>query len=147
MYAGGSTGLATLRRDGFASMDAGAEPGVLTTRAVITGGTHLFVNANAGDGELKVAVLGQDGVVLSKFEHNNCHAIRSDKTCQRVSWKGEEDLARLKERPVVFRFHLTNASLFSFWLSPNKSGASNGYVAAGGPGFTGPVDTVGIRQA
>src|SRR5262249_33817123 len=34
MYAGGSTGLAVLRRDGFASMDAGASPGLLTTRPV-----------------------------------------------------------------------------------------------------------------
>ena len=34
-------------------------------------------------------------------------------------------------------------SLYSFWVSPDKSGASYGYVGGGGPGFTGAIDTVG----
>ena len=46
-------------------------------------------------------------------------------------------------KPVRFRFHLSNGSLYSFWVSPDKSGASHGYVGAGGPGLTGPTDTVG----
>jgi len=46
---------------------------------------------------------------------------------------------------VRFRFHLRNGALYAFWVSPDKSGASRGYVAAGGPGFTGPTDTVGSR--
>ena len=41
------------------------------------------------------------------------------------------------------RFHLKNGSLYAFWVSPDESGASHGYVGAGGPGFTGPRDTVG----
>jgi hypothetical protein len=48
-----------------------------------------------------------------------------------------------KGKPVKFRFYLTNGKLYSFWVSPNKYGASHGYVSAGGPGFTGLVDTVG----
>jgi len=48
---------------------------------------------------------------------------------------------------VRFRFCLTNGRLYSFWVSPNESGASCGYVAAGGPGFTGPTDTVGNGKA
>jgi hypothetical protein len=146
MYAGGSTGLATLRRDGFASMDAGTEGGLLTTRAVVFNGQYLFVNANASAGEILVEVLGQDGSVLPSFERKNCQPLRSDNTCQRVRWNGAEDLGHLKGRPVTFRFHATNAELFSFWISPSKSGASHGYVAAGGPGFTGPTDTVGAKH-
>ena len=46
-------------------------------------------------------------------------------------------------RPVRFRFQLTNGSLYAFWVSPDATGASHGYVAAGGPGFTGPRDTTG----
>lgn len=45
--------------------------------------------------------------------------------------------------PVKFRFHLKKSRLFAFWVSPEKSGASHGYVAAGGPGFTGLVDDRG----
>ena len=146
MYAGGGTGLATLRRDGFASMDAEGERGFLTTRAVIFNGKYLFVNCDARDGELRVDVLGEDGKVLAPFEIKNCLPIRTNGTCQRVSWKGVENLGRLTNRPVSFRFHAANSKLFSFWVSPNKSGASNGYLAAGGPGFTGPTDTVGSIQ-
>lgn len=146
MYAGGSTGLATLRRDGFASMDAGPEAGWLTTQSVVFNGRHLFVNANARDGGVVVEVLGQDGSVISAFERQNCVPLRVDTTCQRVLWKRTGDLARLKGQPVRFRFHVRNAQLFSFWVSPNESGASYGYVAAGGPGFTGPTDTVGPKQ-
>jgi len=38
---------------------------------------------------------------------------------------------------------LTNGSLDAFWVSRDESGRSDGYVAAGGPGYTGPTDTVG----
>jgi hypothetical protein len=44
---------------------------------------------------------------------------------------------------VRFRFHLNNGSFYSFWVSPDASGASHGYVGAGGPGYPGVVDTVG----
>jgi len=145
MYAGGSTGLATLRRDGFASMDAGVQPGSLTTRPVIFSGRHLFVNANARHGELRVEVLGTDGTALAPFQRENCRPLRVDGTRQRISWVKAEDLAGLKGRPVSFRFHVRNSQLFSFWISATERGASNGYVAAGGPGFTGPTDTVGAK--
>ena len=48
---------------------------------------------------------------------------------------------------VRFRFHLRNGELYAFWVSPEASGASHGYVAAGGPGFTGMTDTVGARAS
>jgi hypothetical protein len=38
---------------------------------------------------------------------------------------------------------LKNGALYSFWVSRDASGRSDGYVAGGGPGFTGPTDTVG----
>ena len=69
--------------------------------------------------------------------------VRSDKTLKEVRWDGIEDLSKLARTPVRFRFHLTNGRLYSFWVSPDASGASRGYVAAGGPGLTGPTDTVG----
>jgi len=38
---------------------------------------------------------------------------------------------------------LAKGDLYSLWMSHDESGASHGYVAGGGPGFTGPTDTVG----
>lgn len=46
----GLTGVAFLRRDGFASMDAGAQGGTLTTRPIPFNGSYLFVNAQSPAG-------------------------------------------------------------------------------------------------
>ena len=138
-----STGLAIMRRDGFASMNAGDEFGVLTTRCVRFTGKHLFVNLDAPRGELLAEVLDVEGRVIKPFEKANCKPTRSDSTLEAVAWDGADDLSAIAGRPVRFRFHLKNGRLYSFWVSKDKSGASGGFVAAGGPGFIGPTDTVG----
>ncbi len=138
-----STGLAILRRDGFASMDAGESPGTLTTRPIRFSGNHLFVNADARGGELRVEVLDLDGEVYPALSRRFCMPITTDATIQRVRWMEPVDLSALAGKPVRFRFHLTNAKLYSFWVSHDESGASYGYVAAGGPGYTESRDTVG----
>ena len=46
-------------------------------------------------------------------------------------------------RKVKLRFQLRQGRLYAFWVSPAASGASFGYVAAGGPEFNGVVDTLG----
>jgi hypothetical protein len=144
-YAGCSTGLAILRRDGFASMNADGTSGkaqTLTTRKLKFSGANLFVNADAGQGELLVEVLDENGRVIVPFSKDNCLPIRSNKTLQSVSWK-DADLATLAGQPVRFRFSLQNGRLFSFWVSGDGSGASGGYVAGGGPGFSTSRDDVG----
>jgi hypothetical protein len=142
-YAGGSTHVAFLRRDGFASMDAGPEGGELVTRRVTFQGSHLFVNAAADKGEIRAEVLGSDGKPIAPFTEQNCVTITADKTLAAVQWTGAEDLSALRGQTVRFRFVVKGAQLYAFWVSPEASGASHGYVAAGGPDFTGPTDTVG----
>jgi hypothetical protein len=136
-----TTGLATLRRDGFASMDAGDAGGTLTTRPVRFAGRHLFVNVDNPNGELRVEILNETGQVMPRFTADLCTAITANKTLQAVRWTGIEDLSSLAHQPVRFRFHLKNGKLYSFWVSPETSGASHGYVAAGGPGFSSNRDT------
>jgi hypothetical protein len=143
MYAGGSTGLAVLRRDGFVSLDAGSEAGVVTTRPVVFSGSRLFVNCATAQGELRAEVIGDNEKPIAQFTMESCVPVSADKTLQAVSWKSGADLSALANRPVRFRFRLTKGQLYAFWVSPDASGASRGFVAAGGPGFTGPVDTVG----
>jgi hypothetical protein len=151
-----TTGLATLRRDGFASMDAtpqriqrldlAAEPGTLVTRPVQFSGRHLFVNVDTRGGELRAEVLDREGRPLPAFAMARCEAVRGDTTSTRIAWQGAPTLADIAGRPVRFRFHLTAGSLYAFWISPSPTGASHGYVAAGGPGFTGTSDTIGNRS-
>jgi hypothetical protein len=82
-----------LRRDGFASMDAGAAEGTLTTRPVTFHGKHLFVNVDAPQGELRVEVLDKDGREIRPFTRDNCVPLRADRTLQAVCWQGVNDLA------------------------------------------------------
>ena len=127
----------------FASMDAGEKEGTLTTRPVRFTGRHLFVNLDAPLGEMRVEVLDERSMPVAGFTRHDCPAVRGKGTAQAVTWNGRADLASLANKVVRFRFHLRQGKLYAFWVSPEKGGASHGYVAAGGPGFTGPIDTVG----
>jgi hypothetical protein len=143
MYHGGSIGIATLRRDGFASLDADARGGTLTTRPVTFNGRHLFVNVDCPQGELRAEILDADGKLIEPYASARSKAVSADHTRQRIEWSGADDLASLAGKPVRFRFHLTNGRLYAFWVSRDESGRSDGYLAAGDPGYPGPTDTVG----
>lgn len=140
MYAGASTGLATLRRDGFAAMAAGDEAGSLVTRPLSFSGAHLFVNAACADGELRVEILDERGKVVPGYAATDCLPLAGDSTRHRMAWRGDASLARLAGRPLRFRFHLCRGALYAFWVSGSLRGGSSGYVAAGGPDFDGPTD-------
>jgi len=143
MYDRGATGVAFLRRDGFASMDAGDSAGTLTTRPVRFTGAHLFVNVATKQGELRAEILDESGQPIEPFTLKNCRSVRADSTLEPVTWTGGVDLSALRDRPVRLRFTLRNGALYAFWVSCDASGRSDGYIAGGGPGFTGPTDTVG----
>jgi len=136
MYASGrnatedTTGLMFFRRDGFASMEAGEHEGTLTTRPVEFTGKYLFVNLAAPQGSLSVEILDREGTVIAPFSRDNCLLANGDKTLLKINWKSEKDLQGLAGMPVRFRFHLKNGALYAFWVSPESSGASHGYVAA-----------------
>lgn len=143
MYAGGSTGLAVLRRDGFASLDADGLGGSITTRTVTFQGRYLFVNCDTSRGDLRVEVLDRNGRVIAPFARESCIPVRADSTMKRIEWSEAQDLSRLAGEPVKLKFSLSGGRLYSFWVSRDLSGASFGYMGAGGPGIPGVVDTVG----
>ena len=112
------TGLAILRRDGFASLNAGEETGIVITRPLIFEGEgKLFVNADvAANGRVRVSVVAEDGSPIEGFGEDDCQAISDDSTRSRVGWGCGETLAGLKDRYVRLAFHLCNAKLYSFWI-------------------------------
>jgi hypothetical protein len=147
-----STGLATLRRDGFVSLDAPvdhpraaaltARPRSVTTRSVRFSGSSLFVNAEVAGGELRAEVLDRDGRVIEPFSAARCVPIHEDSTRAAVRWSGAS-LVDLTNEIVRFRFYLQSGRLYAFWVSPSDRGESRGYVAAGGRAFSGPIDADG----
>lgn len=140
MYANASTGLARLRRDGFASMDAEGLS-TLTTRPLTFDGKHLFVNVDAPEGALRAEVLDENGIPIEGFTADDCTVVQADSTKTMVSWGEKNDLSALAGKRVKLRFILENGSLYSFWVSENEKGASNGYLAGGSVGQVGLVDT------
>ena len=138
-----STGLATLRRDGFASVTdnwpsgaarrIGQAPG-LTTRPLVFTGKQMFVNAEI-DGDLRVEVLDRSGRVIDGFSADRCAPMRGGGTRLPVAWSGGASLATLAGQAIRFRFVPTHARLYAFWVSQSDRGESAGYLAAGGPGY------------
>lgn len=129
-----STGMASLRRDGFVSMKAMENEGVLTTEKLSFDGKYLFVNVEAG--RLLVELLDERGVPIKGYTKEDCIPMEKvNFTKQRVAWKGQSDLGKLAAGVIRIRFYLTNGDLYSFWISPWQSGESRGYTAGGGPGL------------
>ncbi len=144
MYHHGAMGVATLRRDGFAAMVATGTPGQLTTRPLLCSGSHLFVNLDAPAGELRVELLdAASNTPLPGFTADDCLPLRGDATAAPVVWRHHPSLAPWRGRPLRLRFTLTNGALYAFWISRAANGRSDGYLAGGGPGYSGPTDTVG----
>ncbi len=140
MYANGALGLATLRRDGFVSMQARHPGASLTTRPLLFSGSRLFVNANTAGAELTVECLDEGGQPLEPFARPRCRGFRGNSACSEIRWDGAGSLAALSGKRVKFRFHLDRGDLYAFWVTDSPRGASHGYLAAGGPGWAGSRD-------
>ena len=111
-------GLARLRKDGFASLDADDSSGeVLTRRFAGVGGT-LQVNCTAGGGSVRVELLDADGHPIPGYGRDECEALTGNSVCQAVTWKTHKELPA-NGGPVRFRFILQRARLYSFMAGPD----------------------------
>ena len=106
-------GLATMRLDGFVSLDAGAEPGRLTTKKLRFSGKRLEVNA-AVRGNLRVAVLDKEGHPLPGLSESECQPLMGDSVRHVVRWHDQPDLRQTDGQPVRLAFHLQDAELYAF---------------------------------
>ncbi|HSW46311.1 MAG TPA: LamG-like jellyroll fold domain-containing protein [Phycisphaerae bacterium] len=109
----GKIGLATLRKDGFASLDAGDREGTVLTKRLAGAGGGLHVNCAAAKGWLKVEVLDGDGKVLPGYELSACEPVTGDGVDQAVTWGRRKELPA-ETASVRLRFVMRNASLYSF---------------------------------
>jgi len=105
-------GLAYLRVDGFVSADGGPAGGTLLTKPLAGEGATLHVNADARDGEVRAEVLDAQGTVLARTR-----PVVGDALDAAMTWEGAPPAPPAGEA-VRLRFHLRDAKLYSFWLTP-----------------------------
>ena len=144
MYANASMGLAKLRRDGFASLEGTGE---VLTRPLAFSGEFLFVNVDASRGSFAAELVDKDGNVVEGYAAEDSRIERVDSTKCRVVWKTRDRLNVRKWDSHRLRFRLENAALYAFWVSLEEGGASNGWLAGGGPGYAGLRDEPRTRRA
>ena len=114
MPGNGAIGIATLRLDGWVSIDAGAQEGTLTTKPLVLEGKTLIVNVQASQGAMAVEILDRAGRPLSGFGRSDCNIFSGDAVRHRISWQGRSNLQEFAGKTVRLRFYLRNAKLYSF---------------------------------
>ena len=89
-------GWATLRPEGFVSLDTDARHGLMGTHALTSEGYRLLINAACqGDqGLLEVEVADADDDVVPGYEREACDTFTGDATRHVVTWNGKPELPR-----------------------------------------------------
>jgi hypothetical protein len=116
-WEGRQIGLVKMQRDRYVSRDAGPDGGTLITRRAVLAGHTMTVNANVR-GELRVALLDAEGHPIPGFSTEDCHPICGDNLSHAVLWQG--GLANLRNKAVRIAFHLRDAELYGFDLTPHE---------------------------
>ena len=122
---GGAVGLATLRPDGFVSMDSGPYEGTLSTKLIRFKGKNLILNADAQckgkPGSIKVGILNYwDGKPIVGYTQKDADPVIGNGIKQVVTWNGKSDIEPLAGcpirpgYPIRLKFYLQNSKLYSF---------------------------------
>ena len=104
-------GLATLRLDGWCSLQAGFDGGEVVTKPIILPNGELFINAASDWGEVVVELLEVDD---NSIEGMRSAPVSADGIRLQVQWPKGNELSRLASKPVRLRFILKNALLYSW---------------------------------
>jgi hypothetical protein len=106
-------GLATLRRDGFVSLDAGDAGGSVLTKPFLLPGSRLRANVDARGGELRATLCDSDGRAIPGFERSL--QVSADAPHALLRWRGAR-VDALRGRTVRIRITLRHAKLYSWWV-------------------------------
>lgn len=105
-------GLATLRLDGFVSLEA-ESTGWILTKPIVAIGDTLVINANAEGGTIRVEAIDALGRVIPEFSKDNCIPIASDNLRHLIKWKQGADCHPLQGRPIQLKIYMEKSKLYS----------------------------------
>lgn len=104
----------TLRIDGFCSLHAKSRAGIVATKPLVFQGKELSLNATtSAAGTIRIEICDENGNVIPGFSAEDCDIIYGDSLDRRVSWKGNRDISSLQGKPIVLRFLLKEADVYS----------------------------------
>jgi hypothetical protein len=107
-------GLATLRLDGWISLEAGIREGWMETKPVSSKGAHLYINGRCGNGGyIEVEVTDHWNNVWKRFSREECDTFTGDSVHHKMSWSGQDKIGVIPFA-VKLHFYLRNAELYSF---------------------------------
>lgn len=108
--------LAVLRRDGFISLDAGAQGGAILTKPLKLCGDRLMLNLDASQGgSAEVDILDEQGRPIPGFSGEDALPATGNAVRTPATWRGRADLTELNGNVVRLRFRLKDAMLYAFW--------------------------------
>ncbi len=121
-------GVATMRRDGFVSLDGSGEV-ITRTMRFDEVNDRLFINAKAKS--LRAEIRDADGKVIPGFSLDECVPFSGDSTCAELTFKSGKNLAELKGTDFSIRFIVEDGEFYAFWVSDTEDGESGGFLAGG----------------
>ena len=108
-------GLATLRLDGFCSMQARDREGWLISRREVFAVPKVTINARTGkDGYVVAEILDCNNNVIKGFSRDECIPFTGDNVRHVLRWKTPAFASSDVQRDKKYRFFLKNADLFSY---------------------------------
>lgn len=106
---------ATIRLDGYVSVEAGNDEGSFVTPPLRFKGNTLVLNvAVQPGGNLRVGVLDATGRPVPGLSTADCAPITGDHIRHAVVWNARTNLASLADHPICLSFQMAKANLFAF---------------------------------
>ena len=106
--------LATMRLDGYVSLDATVREGWIETKPIFSTGEHLYINGRCRpDGYIEVEIMDSWNNVWDDFTRENCETFSGDSIRHRVKWSAGDSVSKIPGS-VKLRIHLRNAEVYGF---------------------------------
>ena len=107
--------LATLRPDGFVSLDAKNQGVVITKPIKINRNASIHIKVDSTNGYLAAEVLDPVSMEpLPGYTFENCEKISENSTDKKINWNTTDTI---NFETVRLKFILENSSLYSFWTN------------------------------
>ncbi|WP_409342080.1 hypothetical protein [Paenibacillus sp. MBLB4367] len=108
----------TVRKHGFASVNANYGGGEMVTRPLVFSGSRLLLNyATSAVGSIRVEVQDASGKPLEGFALEDMDDMFGDEISGEVNWNKGNRLEEVKGRVVRFRFVMKDADLYAMQTS------------------------------